>query len=340
MPAFAGAARADRPVGRRPGGNGAPGAVLDQVGHTGHGEIKKPRIRHEYTTCEDCGGTFPVWTRCKRRTCPSYGPLWAADWRFVLLDNLTVYGGEGLMVTITPPGVEWLPWDTKSCTHGPGSKCSGLHGCRACPAALEWWNGSYGARYSRLHRTAQEATRREVGRSANLLALAHEAQRRGAIHGHGVYGLATADEKRAFKAYVRHLERLAPSLAFGTVKVGFGKTRKPLKARAAAAYLSSYFALGKGTKPALTEAVSNPDLPRRPLYVSSRLTLSTRCTMRNLRRVRYRYVHTRSCRREPDGWSLAESVEIALLGVLKRDPCTRVVQLARPPNELTWMLAA
>jgi hypothetical protein len=258
----------------------------------------------------------------------------------VLLDNLTVYGGEGLMVTITPPGVEWLPWDRKSCSHGAGIECSGVHGCRVCPAALEWWNGSYGERWSRAHRAAQEATRREIGRSANLLALAHEAQKRGAIHGHAVYGLATAHEKQAFKAYVRHLERVAPSFGFGRVKVGFGKARKPLRAREAAAYLSSYFAFGKGSKPGLREAVSNPDLPRRPLYVSPRLTLATRCTMRNLRRVRYRHVHRRGCGREPDGWSLAECVEVALLGVLKRDPCERVVQLARPPNELTWLLAA
>ncbi len=54
----------------------------------------------------------------------------------------------------------------------------------------------------------------------------------------------------------------------------------------AAAYLSSYFANGRGRKMAITENVLAGDLPRLVVFVSRDLTSQTGCTMRSLRMAR------------------------------------------------------
>jgi hypothetical protein len=158
------------------------------------------------------------------------------------------------------------------------------------------WNATFSRRISRLYESAQEATKREVGIRAFVLAKGVEAQRRGPMHAHFVIGCESALELRASKAFRRHLERLAaqPRYAFGHVN---GQFVKPKPAREAAAYLSSYFIPGRGHKAPLTEAVANAELPVRPLYVSRRLTAVTRTTMRNKRR--QRHVWARTTHRDP-----------------------------------------
>ena len=54
----------------------------------------------------------------------------------------------------------------------------------------------------------------------------------------------------------------------------------------AAAYLSSYFVSGKGSKTTLTESVQDGDLPRLTVFIGRSLTARTACTMRNLRLAR------------------------------------------------------
>ena len=54
----------------------------------------------------------------------------------------------------------------------------------------------------------------------------------------------------------------------------------------AAAYLSSYFAGGRGRKMAITENVLAGDLPRLVVFVGRDLTSETGCTMRSLRTAR------------------------------------------------------
>lgn len=237
--------------------------------------------------CPWCGGS--LWApkvACKRRTCPRYARIWALDWRIVLLENLTAYGGKATMITLTPPGKDRLPWDRSKCSHPPDVRCDGRHGCVIQPNARKAWNESFQRRLSRLYESAQEATKREVGIRAFLLAAGREAQKRGAVHAHFIIGCETALELRAMKAFRRHLERLAaqPRYEFGHVN---GKFVKPKPAREAAAYLSSYFVAGRGHKAPLTEAVTNAELPRMVLYVSRRLTKVTRTTMRNKRRQRH-----------------------------------------------------
>jgi hypothetical protein len=251
--------------------------------------------------CEHCGRSIVGSATCKRRTCAGYGRLWALDWRVVLLENLIAYGGKAVMLTLTPPGADELPWDRAKCGHGTEVACSGTRGCVVESTARRRWNATFSRRAARLYESAQEATKREVGIRAFVLAKGVEAQKRGPMHAHLVVGCESALELRAAKAFRRHLERLAGErrYSFGHVN---GKFVKPKPAREAAAYLSSYFVAGRGHKAPLTEAVSNDELPRLPLYVSRRLTAVTRTTMRNKRRQRHLWACTAHRDAYPKWW--------------------------------------
>jgi hypothetical protein len=89
---------------------------------------------------------------------------------------------------------------------------------------------------------------------------------------------------------------------------------KPKPAREVAAYLSSYFVIGRGHKAPLTEAVLNPELPLLPLYVSRRLTQATKTTMRNKRRQRHLWA-CRSLRKPMPSWWADEDSRLAVLAL-------------------------
>ena len=204
--------------------------------------------------CVYCGRSRFGSTPCKRRTCSSYAPVWAYDWRIVMLENLIAYGGKAVMYTLTPPGEDVLPFDRSRCSHPRTLKCSGKRGCVVEEGTRREWNATFQRRLSRLYETVQAAVRREVGVRANVLASGKEAQRRGPVHAHYILGVESAEELRSAKAFRRHLERLSrnPRYLFGHVH---GKFVKPKPAREVAAYLSSYFLGGRGHKAKLTEAV-------------------------------------------------------------------------------------
>jgi hypothetical protein len=122
--------------------------------------------------CPSCGGSLYGRMPCKRRICPSYAPLWAYDWRIVLLENLIAYAGKAVLYTLTPPGVDVLPWDRSRCAHPPAMPCSGERGCVIEERARARWNESCQRRASRLYETVQAAVRREVGIRANVLTIA------------------------------------------------------------------------------------------------------------------------------------------------------------------------
>jgi hypothetical protein len=265
--------------------------------------------------CPWCGGSLLGLIPCKRRICPRYAPLWAYDWRTILLENLIAYGGKAVLYTLTPPGAGVLPWDRSRCGHPPGLVCSGERGCVIREKARKGWNVTCQKRATRLYETVQAAVKREVGIRANVLAIAKEAQKRGAVHFHYVLGVESAVELRAAKAFRRQLERLSqtPRYGFGHAH---GKFVRPKPAREAAAYLASYFLGGRGHKARLTEAVHNPELPRLPLYVSRRLTRATKTTMCNKRRQRHLWLCRERGRGMPTWWHDVETrLDVLLLGV-------------------------
>jgi hypothetical protein len=88
------------------------------------------------------------------------------------------------------------------------------------------------------------------------------------------------------EAYIKALSEMAPRYGFGFVDGWKSVGRKFWPGVQAAAYLSSYFAGGRGRKMAITENVLAGDLPRVVVFVGRDLTSRTGCTMRSLRNAR------------------------------------------------------
>jgi len=144
--------------------------------------------------------------------------------------------------------------------------------------AGKWW--------SELHRAAKTRADRATGFKGKLAARVWEKQKRGLAHLHGVIPVGSADEVRWAEAYVTALREMSPWDGFGFVDGWHKVGRKFWPGVQAAAYLSSYFAGGRGRKMAITENVLAGDLPRLVVFIGRDLTRVTGCTMRNLRNAR------------------------------------------------------
>ena len=91
-----------------------------------------------------------------------------------------------------------------------------------------------------------------------------------------------------------------------------GKSMQHMSGDRAAAYLSSYFVRGKGTKATLQENARNPHLPRMLIWVSPTLTRPTGVTMRNLRRCRQLWA-IRLGQLPPPSWSGVELARVVAI---------------------------
>ena len=297
---------------------------------------RQPIERRAWRRCEDCGRPLhrDAW-RCQRRTCPGYAETWARDQRRRLLDNLDAYDGRAVMVTLTPPGAEVLPWDEDVCRHRGPHTHSGPDGCRVQQEAADAWNATAAERARQLNRVAKlradrELERRGIDERRGKLVHAWEHQTRRPLHQHLIVGLGSATQDGWgtnvdalwSKVYVAALDELAPKYGFGFVD-DRPMFREPKPAREAAAYLSGYFIAGRGHKAAITETVRSKVVPHLVVYVSAKLTSQTRCTMRNLRRARRLYMW-RCGVAEPPPWQEAELLEVAcVLDRVKRDTSPR-----------------
>jgi hypothetical protein len=127
---------------------------------------------------------------------------------------------------------------------------------------------------------------RETGFKGKLAARVWEKQKRGLAHLHAVISVESAEHVRWAEAYITALREMAPRYGFGFVDGWHKVGRKFWPGVQAAAYLSSYFAGGRGRKMAITENVLDSDLPRLLVFVGRDLTAHTGCTMRSLRNAR------------------------------------------------------
>jgi hypothetical protein len=244
-----------------------------------------------YKRCKFCGKTLPlVVSRCRRRTCPGYGHIWARDTMRKTRENLRAYGGLAAMCTLTPPGVDaGLVWDRSQCRHGPDEGCGKRHGCKVLPAAAELWNEQSREWWSELNRICKQHADRRVRQlgckqKGGLLLYQWELQGRGVWHVHFVVGLETAIERVWAYEYVQTMRRLAPSKGFGFVDAKPLKSPEP--AERVASYLSKY--LAKWQDDGSLEVTETVKSAGRSLlsYVSRKLTARSGCTMRALRNVR------------------------------------------------------
>lgn len=227
--------------------------------------------------------------------------LWAGDTRRKLLANVTAYGGSVALVAVTAPGVDGVPFWTRSegsWVDVPGWRAHripwGAPG-RADPREAARWNRTAPDRWRELHRAAAQAARRRHGRFS-LVARTWEFQRRGLLHVHVVLGVATARELAAAHTYVAELEKLRDRYGFGFLdrgrkRHGGRRTLEVVPAERAARYVAKYLSpLTRDGKPSLSETVVRKDVPRSVAYVSTSLTLRTGVTIRWLRFVRYAWV--------------------------------------------------
>jgi hypothetical protein len=291
----------------------------------------RSRIEHRtWRRCEHCGKPLGVHAhRCQRRTCPSYAETWARDTRRRLLDNLGAYGGRAVMLTLTPPGADVLPWDAEVCAHLGLHKHAGELGCRIEKRYVDSWNESAPERARQLNRVAKQRADRELRRRGinehrGKLVHAWEHQQRGAVHQHLLVGMGsepqdqwgTNVDAQWGRLYACALRELAPRYGFGFVDTRpLYSTPKP--AREAAAYLSGYFVSGRGEKAAITETVQSRVVPPLVVYVSPKLTRLTFCTMRNLRRARRLFMYRAGVAERPL-WPGRELLEVCV--VLDRLP--------------------
>lgn len=235
--------------------------------------------------------------RCKRRTCPACGRLWAGDTRQKLFINFIAYSGDAGLITATAPGADALPWDTQQCRHGPEEKCGGPKGCRVRFADARAWNEAAPANWRALHNAASQYARRRFPGQLKILGMAWEYHQRGVLHRHVVVGLATPMQRHAARVYGQRLKHLSRSWGFGNIDTKI--SARP--SRESAAYLSSYFISGNGGKASIRETVMRKDVPPLVVYVSRELTKLTGCTMRSLRHDRYLFALSRRYRISTDG---------------------------------------
>ena len=233
-----------------------------------------------------CGRPIPKEVkRCSSRTCPEFAPIWARDTRrrlFVNLEQLKL----SVMFSVTAPGADLYPFDPRFCSHLPSQRCSGAIGCRVDPEIAEALNRQAGKWWSQLHRAAKVRADRETGFKCKLACRVWEKQKRGLAHLHGVISVESPAHVRWAEAYIIALRELAPGYGFGFVDGWHKVGRNFWPGVHAAAYLSSYFAGGRGRKMAITENVHAGDLPRLVVFIGRELTRQTGCTMRSLRTAR------------------------------------------------------
>jgi hypothetical protein len=156
--------------------------------------------------------------------------------------------------------------------------------------AGRWW--------SELHRAAKTRADRRCGFKGKIAARVWEKQSRGLAHLHGVVSVESTAHVYWAEAYITALREMAPRYGFGFVDGWHKVGRKFWPGVQAAAYLSSYFAGGRGRKMTITENVLAGDLPHLVVFVGRDLTCQTGCTMRSLRHAR-RIWASRAFRADP-----------------------------------------
>ncbi|MGZ8740790.1 MAG: hypothetical protein ACXWZ8_09375 [Gaiellaceae bacterium] len=268
-----------------------------------------------------------------------------------LLDNLIAYNGAVVLIAVTAPGADVLPWHVEDCAGRGPHRHYGPDGCRVHPSLAYRWNVTASARYGRLMEAAQRSADRFVRQAGwrgvlpRRVAVCWSEQQRGVWHVHEALPAGSEVERSWTRHVVRFIEamqkrdrRRSPVEVWALLDLerelreptrgfyGFGFVdRNPLRGMGAgdrggdpvraAAYLARNAARYLGGN--VESAREGQELPGRRLrsYVSRRLTMSTGCTIRNLRRARYVYVCIRHSLPLPE-WSPAELEAVArLLGL-------------------------
>lgn len=225
---------------------------------------------------------------CRRRGCPYCGLRWAWNWERVMRANLEAYGGPVMMVAITPPGTDRLPWAcTKEHDH------AGPKGCKVDDEAADEWSYTARGNWKHLREAARKATLDAVGLKPTLIERVWEPQKRGIPHLHIVLGMATEPEKIAAHRFVDELDARAAEYDFGFVQ----QKRKVMGAAEASRYLVGYLLGRSKRKGTIRENIADPRMPRSLIWLTPALTSlkrgGTGVTMRTLRYINWYFAALR-----------------------------------------------
>jgi hypothetical protein len=153
------------------------------------GNLFEPPSKGSRVVLDRCPTPHPfTGARCKRRRCPCCGPGWVRSWEAITRINIGALGGSVVLITITAPGADRLPW---SCERDHPH--SGARGCRVKADYADAWAEYAPGNWKRLRDAARKAVK-DAGLPAAALVLERvwEPQKRGVPHLHVVAGALEA----------------------------------------------------------------------------------------------------------------------------------------------------
>lgn len=241
---------------------------------------------------------------CKRRGCPVCGVGWARSVGTVTERNIEHLNGAVVMISITPPGADQLPWACEKVhrnRHGEVVPCSGKRGCKVDDdAADEWAKFVREEGWKKLRDAARLAVKRAGFETSSLVVQRFwEPQKRGVPHLHVIAGARTPVEYAAANRFAVELARLAPEYRFGFVDRGKREPNQAcpvrnhrdrastwectcayalpkISAAEARRYLVSYLTGRQAKKSSIRENISHERMPRSLWWLTPALSsLST-----------------------------------------------------------------
>jgi len=199
-------------------------------------------------------------SRCKRRGCPCCGKGWVASWEAITRLNIGALGGRVVLLSLTAPGADRLPW---SCDRD--HKHAGSNGCRVKADYADAWAAAAPDNWKRLRDAARWAVKAAgLPTAALVLERVWEPQQRGVPHLHVVAGARTPLEREAVERFHAELVRLAPDYGFGPQL----HITRPMEAREAARYLAGYLLGRSRKKGTIRDNLADPRMPRSLIWIT------------------------------------------------------------------------
>jgi hypothetical protein len=243
-------------------------------------------------------------------------------------ENFRRLGRPVVLLSITAPGEDRLPWDEAHCAHRRKHRHRGPSGCRVQQRAAREWADTCTWRWAKLRQAAAIATERLTGTAPVIVERVWEPQKRGVPHLHIVLPYGTPREIDVAHCFAAQLCDRASSYDFGYVdaradaREPWGRRLKPVAAAEAARYLSSYLTGRSRKKNSIRENIADPVMPRSLLWLTPKLTSrgelaadrrATFITMRTIRRARHLYAWARGLCQPPVWQSMLEAAKVALV---------------------------
>ena len=272
-------------------------------------------------------GACSARRRCRRRSCEHCGPQRRRDEARKFGENIAAYGGRVVLVAVTAPGADVLPWDERRCSVEGPHKHRGDRGCRVAWDEGLRWNLDASERYARLWKAATVAADRLLraygwkGALPRRVAVVWSVQQRGVWHVHEALPAGSPAELLWSRTVIAYMSATGGRYGWGFVDRNplraLGKGSSMLHGGRDAAEVAAYYLARNAASYLADNASTHSEMyvPGRRLrsYVSRRLTSITGVTMRSLRSCRYLWWLCSEGLPLPDHW---DSDYIDLLGRL------------------------